>query len=168
LYFSFQLFSYFYYHFLHTHTHINCLYGGSIILYTRIHLILTSICYAVWKPFLLYVFVTEYLEVNLLCGIWRYNSIFSCILMKLLEVNYTMLKICPKSQTQWFLRYFELPCYFASRTHNHRIGSGWGWKGRMETALSIPLAMPQAGLPRAGCQGLLPDNFWISPRMETP
>lgn len=71
----------------HTHTHINCLYGGSIILYTRIHLILTSICYAVWKPFLLYVFVTEYLEVNLLCGIWRYNSIFSCILMKLLEVN---------------------------------------------------------------------------------
>lgn len=31
-----------------------CLYGGSLILHTRIHLILTSIWYAVWKPFLLY------------------------------------------------------------------------------------------------------------------
>lgn len=31
-----------------------CLYRGSLILHTRIHLILTSIWYAVWEPFLLY------------------------------------------------------------------------------------------------------------------
>lgn len=42
------------------------------------------------------VFVTAYLEVNLLFDISRFNSIFSCTLMKILKISYSMLRICPR------------------------------------------------------------------------
>ena len=51
----------------------------------------------------------------------------------------------------------------------HRITESqdsWGWKGPLEVIWSNPFA--QAWPPTAGCPGLRPDSFWVSPRMETP
>lgn len=44
--------------------------------------------------------------------------------------------------------------------------NSWGWKRPLEVIGSKPPA--QAGTLRAACPGTCPDDFWISPRMETP
>lgn len=64
------------------------------------------------------IFVRAYSEVNLLCDILRYNSIFSCTLMKILNISNTVLKISPKSQILCFSRYFESACCFTSKMLN--------------------------------------------------
>lgn len=55
------------------------------------------------------VFVTAYLEVNLLRDISRYNGIFSHTLMKILKTSYTMLRICPRSDSFWVSPVCETP-----------------------------------------------------------